>query len=283
MRFRKSLHHSRQVRHGFTLLELMVVFAVIGVLLALLLPAVQRVRESARASQCKNNMHQLGVALHGFESQHQTLPAGNDSANTNHHSWCTRILPFIDQAPLYQSYDWLKPWDDASSSTGMTNSAVTRTSLPIYLCPSEPMPARGDTNYGGNLGTVGTGLPIGFCYGDGWESGALTYINFPAPQTRTHPVSFGEFSDGLSQTFLVFEIAGRATLAAQWGNGGNCLGIQNPVNDKVMGETITSFHPLGGHALFADGRVAFISENSDLRVLQFLATRSRGEVAATEF
>ena len=275
MRSESHARRLRRIRNGFTLIELMVVLAVIGMLVALLLPAVQSARESARAMQCKNQMRQFGVALHAFESSYQTLPAGNDAANGNRHSWCTRILPFIDQAPLYNRYDWTKPWNDASG-----NGVLTQTTLPMFLCPSEPTPGQGETDYGGNLGTVGTGLPIGFCFGDGWESGALTYINFPAPQTRTRPVRFGEFSDGLSQTFMVFEIAGRSTAGARWGNGSNCLGIENPVNEKILGESITSFHPMGGHALFADGHVAFISESADLTVLEYLATRSRGEVAA---
>ena len=283
MHFEKQARNRRQIRNGFTLIELMVVLAVIGMLMALLLPAVQSVRESARSMQCKKQMHQLGLALHAFESQNQTLPAGNDSANANRHSWCTRILPFIDRASLYNSYDWAKPWDDASGPAGMRNSTVTQTTIPLFLCPSEPMPNRAETTYGGNLGTTRTGLPIGYCSGDGWESGALTYINYPAPRTRTSPVRFGEFSDGLSQTFMVFEISGRATQGIQWGNGGNCLGIENPVNDEVFGQTISSAHPMGGHALFADGHVAFISENSDLKVLEYLATRGRGEVAIADF
>lgn len=132
MRFEKHARNHRQIRNGFTLIELMVVLAVIGMLMALLLPAVQSVRESARSMQCKNQMHQLGLALHAFESQNQTLPAGNDSANANRHSWCTRILPFIDRASLYNSYDWAKPWDDASGPAGMRNSTVTQTTIPLF-------------------------------------------------------------------------------------------------------------------------------------------------------
>ncbi len=264
---------------GFTLLELMVVMAVIGMLVALLLPAVQSMRESARTLQCKNQMHQIGLALHSFESQQQSLPAGNDAANDFQHSWCTRILPYLDQASLYHRYDWSKPWNDTSVAPGGSNFDVTHRNVIVFNCPSEPSPVSGETDYGGNLGTVATGLPIGFCYGDGWDAGALTFINFPCPQQRKHPVRFGDISDGLSQTFLIFEIAGRLTEGARWGSGGNCLGIQNAVNNKVFGETISSFHNQGGHALFGDGRVSFISENADLQTLTYLATRSGGEVA----
>lgn len=283
MNHHRSLNDSHAPRVGFTLIELIVVIAVTGMLMAMLLPAVQSARESARSMRCKNQMRQLGLALHSFESQFQTLPAGNDVAGANLHSWCTRILPFLDQTPLHSRYDWNKAWNDATGAPGTTNYSATHTAVPMFVCPSEPTVSPGETNYGGNLGTVGTGLPIGFGYGDGWESGALAYIHFPAPNSRTDPVRLGEFSDGVSQTFMVFEIGGRTTPATQWGNGGNCLGIQNPVNDRVLGETISSFHTQGGHALFADGRVVFVNESADLNVLERLATRNRGEVTTTEF
>lgn len=275
---------ARDVRRGgLTLLELLVVIAIIAALMALSLPAVQRSRESARAMLCKNRMRQVGIALHSFESQNQKMPAGNDISSRFSHSWFTRILPMIDQASLYQRYDWSQRWDDAKGATGLTNNIVTATTVPLFVCPSTPTLLQGACDYGGNYGTTQTGLPAGFRIGDGWEAGALLVINSSGKSSRTSASRLGEFHDGLSQVILVYESAGRSSESGHWGAGTNCFGIEYPVNGNADGETIMSFHLAGGHVLFADGHVTFVSNNADLNLLARLATRNGNEPIESAF
>ena len=268
------------IRRGFTLIELLVAIAIIGALIALIFPAIQQAREAARRTQCKSQLRQLGMALHNFEEQHGTLPAGNDFENLRAHSWCTKILPFLDQAGLHAQYHWDQAWDATGTPLADFNYDLTHKSLAIFLCPSSIVYRDGGIDYGGNFGTSLTGLPVGFGVGEGWEAGAFAVINAGA-NCRRDPTRWSEFTDGLSQTFLVVECVDRIHSSGYWGSGTNCLGIEYPINGRdedSEGETIVSRHPQGGHALFADGHIAFLSNYIDMRVLGGLSTRGGNEV-----
>src|ERR1700709_905701 len=110
-------------RPGFTLIELLVVIAIIAILIALLLPAVQQAREAARRTQCKNNLKQIALGLHNYESTFSKLPLGvlgtsGTSSNKNQlTTWQTLILPYVDQAPLYGQYNFDVAYDNAINST----------------------------------------------------------------------------------------------------------------------------------------------------------------------
>lgn len=146
-------------KFGFTLIELLVVIAIIAILIALLLPAVQQAREAARRSSCKNNLKQIGLALHNYHEIHRVFPPAfidnNPAFNTSHLApdnlnalgWGTLILPSMDQAPLYNqigtqtggfAYNWM---DGNHDGTGSTTDAIAaaRTVLPAFICPSDPM------------------------------------------------------------------------------------------------------------------------------------------------
>ena len=142
-------------RSGFTLIELLVVIAIIAVLVAILLPAVQQAREAARRTQCKNNLKQMGLAMHNYESAHRTLPSGYlhayepvaNPGDANHMgiAWSTLLLPFLDRANLHADVNFDAPCFDVS------NQKARETVVPVFLCPSDPysegeMVVRDDTS-----------------------------------------------------------------------------------------------------------------------------------------
>jgi prepilin-type N-terminal cleavage/methylation domain-containing protein/prepilin-type processing-associated H-X9-DG protein len=265
-------------RNGFTIIELLASIAIVGVVLAMLLPAVQKARESARKTECKNNLRQMGVALLAHESQYGGLPPGRNADKGRNHSWATAVLPFLDQSALAENYHWDQAWNAA------LNRNVTDSDLVVFRCPSALENWAGKSDYGGNYGSSLTGLTPGFQRGFGWESGTLPPIEIQMPgDYRSEGVRFGEVSDGASQTFLVLEDADRpARQGGMWGNGHNCFAHDNgPINGQNSHE-IFSRHPGGAHALFADGSTQFLSESTDLLVLGALATRSQGEVVAQQ-
>lgn len=134
-------HRSRKLR-GFTLIELLVVIAIIAILIALLLPAVQQAREAARRSTCKNNMKQIGLAFHNYHDSYGCFAPAYilDTSNFNAHSWGAMILPYLDQAPLYNQFNFNAPFFSPNSSLGHTydNTTPSRTQVPVFNCPSTP-------------------------------------------------------------------------------------------------------------------------------------------------
>jgi prepilin-type N-terminal cleavage/methylation domain-containing protein len=147
--------HSTGVRQAFTLIELLVVIAIIAILIALLLPAVQQAREAARRSQCKNNLKQLGLALHNYHDVFRIFPQGNFPSVQNvgggrfglsnvspyyGFSVQTMLLPYMDQSPLYNQINFnLIALDNSTPAVpgGKTNSALRSTKIPGLLCPSD--------------------------------------------------------------------------------------------------------------------------------------------------
>lgn len=204
---------------GFTLVELLVVIAIIGTLIALLLPAVQRARESARRSLCSNQIKQLALAIHNHEDAYRVLPAGNRTMGNS--SWTksvfVQLLPFTEEQVIF---------DQISTATSGENLAWQR---PNFLCPSDPQPpliikARPSTNYAFNAGDTFTGVTQGTA-----SRGLFT-------QTRDVRFAFKDITDGLTNTILVSEIArtgvsGLLTppgmAACAWCSGGASWGSAN--------------------------------------------------------
>jgi prepilin-type N-terminal cleavage/methylation domain-containing protein len=126
-------------RRAFTLIELLVVIAIIAILIGLLLPAVQKVREAAARSQCSNNFKQIGLALHMYHDANQFFPLGDqgptDIFSGPRHRWCTYILPYIEQNPLFLTYN--VPAGFRGPNYATLNDAFFKTSVKTYLCPSD--------------------------------------------------------------------------------------------------------------------------------------------------
>ena len=175
-------HRSRQ-RKAFTLIELLVVIAIIAILVALLLPAVQSAREAARRSQCKNNLKQLGIAMHSYAETYgdhfpmsfdgtlpfPTTPAGQDTPEWLGVSWITTVLPFIDQENVYQI---IAPHLDDPSTGGRGYDhadvrAAARTAIPTLLCPSNPQAPVNNTTMTYRRSALGAELSGGPFYGSG--------------------------------------------------------------------------------------------------------------------
>jgi prepilin-type N-terminal cleavage/methylation domain-containing protein len=202
---------------GFTLVELLVVIAIIGVLVALLLPAVQMARESANRMSCSNNMKQVGLALHNFHDTNKALPPHR--LTFNYLTWPVMVMPFIEQQPLYDRFN-------IRASYASQPADVVQTNVEAYVCPSrratpaisigeptqpiDPVQDGATGDYGGNAGDNA-----------GWDNGPSA--SKPAPngvfvhgqmttvggliQTFKYDINFASISDGLSNTILIGEKA----------------------------------------------------------------------------
>ncbi len=274
---------------GFTLIELLVVIAIIAILIALLLPAVQQAREAARRSTCKNNLKQIGIALHNYHDTHKTLPPGwvNRTASTRGHGWAAMILPFMDQANLYNDIDF-----EAQPTSGA--SSVSGTIISAYLCPSDASSQR-NPDYGNN-----GKLNYPACIGDAGHGDAtsptdgLFFMN--------SSISFRDVTDGTSQTIAVGEnhLAikdvdgtpnGRIWMGKDPDGSASHGGISTlfrvdtdsafslPNNANVYGGA-NSLHTGGVHTLFADGSVHFISENINMATWGYLGRRDDGKTVS---
>jgi len=225
-------------RRGFTLVELLVVIAIIGILIALLLPAVQAAREAARRSQCTNNLKQIGLALHNYHDVHKVFPSGgiNHIAGGGINpaggwliNWAIAILPFLEQQPLYAQYDMRLPNNHAN------NKPVVQTSVPVFNCPSDMNAAKLETPESGNAnGQYRTSSYRGVtgyssnasCWFDceQWRTGGcpMEYrgvLHATGPDVRLDCESMATVIDGTSNTLAVGEYSTitRIRRATFWG------------------------------------------------------------------
>ena len=293
-------------RPAFTLVELLVVIAIIGVLIALLLPAVQQAREAARRMQCSNSLKQLGLALHNYHDTHGRFPqgispyvgSGNDS---NLPIWSVAILPFIEQDAVYEQIKQ----DTNNFSIQVTagnNTKVAWQPLAAFACPSDIMGPQntfrgnnGKSNYmasGGTMEDVGTaGTYVG--------NGEFAESNFNGIFAYEVARGMRDVTDGTSNTLMVGERDGGAVAGpevsrrrgAEWSMTDTaqlfdrvfCAAmIEFPINSPNAGfepwRTYGSFHPGGAMFVFGDAHVQFLSETIDGRTFEALATRAKGEV-----
>jgi prepilin-type N-terminal cleavage/methylation domain-containing protein/prepilin-type processing-associated H-X9-DG protein len=227
--------------YGFTLIELLVVIAIIAILIALLLPAVQQAREAARRSQCKNNLKQLGLALHNYLDTHSVFPPfktwnnGTDCAggpdgwtNQGGYSWMVMIMPFVDQAPAYSRIDFINHHSQASCPNSSNSWAqINNTAIGAFLCPSDPTPASNGSSTGTNYAGVISVSSLSQL-GPGATAGTIPAVRnlafFQMSGAGAVRVSATDIQDGTSNTIAVAEVfRGRATAV----RGGATWGLQN--------------------------------------------------------
>ncbi len=275
----------------FTLVELLVVIAVIGVLVAMLLPAVQAAREAARRTHCQSNLHQIGTALLNYEQQHKELPIGiiGYAAPQLLISWNVQLLPFIEHESLWEQYRLDLP------SYEPPNRELGSVVLSIFLCPSTPNDKllsttsswRGlaFTDYGGIYGVEG----------EGRNHPDFGNPDIPDPPKQTlhddslgvmlydEPVSLQQITDGTAHTAIVAEALSRRIPTMEWANGHNIFAQEQstPINIELgideIADEIGSPHPGGALVTFCDGHVAFLGNDLDQNTLNALLTRSGGE------
>jgi prepilin-type N-terminal cleavage/methylation domain-containing protein len=264
---------------GFTLVELLAVLAIIGTLIGLLLPAVQRAREAGRSMQCNNNLKQMGLALANYEQAKKRFPPGNDQIGSRLHAWSSFILPFLEQSAVSDRIDYTKPWDDPAS-----NLSKVDITIPTYVCPSGVKRFPGKQDYGGILGAYikpnGEAI-VPLTTRD--EHGGILYATDHEYKLSATAASV---SDGLSKTLLVAEAVDREMAGgsdtrlhgdACWACGNNCFPLNSrAINDPSV-DAFRSHHVDGLNSLYGDGHISFLSDRLDVRVLIAICTRAGGE------
>jgi prepilin-type processing-associated H-X9-DG protein len=248
--------------------ELLVVIAIIGVLIGLLLPAVQKIREAANRTVCKNNMHQLGLALHMYHDSFREFPRGADK---NYWAWSVYILPFVEQDSLYQQLD---PAHNTLRAT-LSNPVkleLMQTPLKVFICPSDSNETLNDNrpfNFDPNTYII----PKSNYPGNGGNLGGSGIFS------TGKPIGLKDVTDGTSSTFLVGERAStQGRFAALWGG----WDVTGPPAESLWGYTLyrmmdgysgtsvpfpdqafSSLHTGGCNFLLCDGSVHFVSQAID--------------------
>jgi prepilin-type N-terminal cleavage/methylation domain-containing protein/prepilin-type processing-associated H-X9-DG protein len=299
-------------RHAFTLIELLVVIAIIAVLIGLLLPAVQKVREAASRIKCQNNLKQIGLAFHNYESTYGKFPQGDIKA-LPYTSALTAVLPWIEQGNVANLYNFKLNWDDTANVTAIQQQIKT------FQCPSVPNGGRLDTSpmapsnkttpractdYSA-VNAIKSGIPQ-TCFGvpagtPNTDPRVIGVMNAVAPST------IGSITDGTSNTIMMAEAAGRPDFYAAgpklvspassgcsackeggWADPNNAFSIDGanpdgsvpgPCSINCSGNSeVFAFHPGLANVVMADGSVRGIKDSIPLCTLGAMVTKAGGEI-----
>jgi len=295
-------------KSGFTLIELLVVIAIIAVLVSILLPAVQQAREAARASQCRSNLKQIGIALHNYHEVFGALPPGVVHKNGNQnvaalgsYGWGTFILPQLDQGTMFEAMQ--TNGSDLDELLRNTSQPAARDlvfkSIAVYRCPSDTAPdlntkREWDTPYSTFFNNqpvhLATSNYVGIS-GSRWATPEDWIVNRLDPYGvfwGDSRVQFKDITDGLSNTFIVgerdWELGWAANWVGQrnyvgtgiWGSRQNLAILDVKINDPLLqpngnpavSRGFSSTHTGGVHFLLGDGRVQFVSQDIEFNNVQ---------------
>ena len=298
---------------GFTLVELLVVIAIIGILVALLLPAVQAAREAARRTQCVNNFKQVGVGIHGYENSHGFLPSGLDNFTLavpcslpSHHpslaygitgwGWGTWILPYIEEEGIYSQITFKPP---AQMHTPKPNFVAAGMKVATYLCPSDIKGyeliacCSGISNGGTPNEDVAKTNMAGVADSRDWTCDpdkAWGRVDADGAMYQCSYLKLAKITDGTSHTLMVGEVVGSLGATDNFGfywvswdalhtaNGINLASRIEPQRANSVDEgSFASFHPGGCHFVFCDGHASFITEDIDKATLASITTRANDD------
>ena len=297
---------TRRRKRGFTLVELLVVIAIIGILVALLLPAIQAAREAARRMQCTNHLKQIGLANHNYHDTYRRFPYGVNAAWG--HSWTTHILGHIEQTGLAEIVPWTDSgWWGANDANSQAFKQLARAQISTFRCPSQPGPKTGDvnglsgrfiTNYLGNAGGNARHDNRG-SNGMDRSNGIFLACRFNVSNTRA-PYGIPDVTDGTSTTLLVGEsihlldgvncnICDRFSfyhMNADSGSGSDFSEVLGSTFYKINTQAInnserecafSSMHPGGCNGVLADGSTRFFADSIDITTWRGLGSRNGGE------
>jgi prepilin-type N-terminal cleavage/methylation domain-containing protein/prepilin-type processing-associated H-X9-DG protein len=306
----------RRRGRGFTLVELLVVIAIIGILVALLLPAVQAARESARRTQCVNNLKQLGLAVHNYHDTFKKLPEGvspwaegaRPATNLTGQGWILTMLPQLEQQPLFNQF---APYLTSSmlSGGGIAHpncAAAMQTRLPVLECPSDDTRERIRTDQYQWTGIQVATTSYKGCIGDTRMGGAASIHPGTEPDCHNTNGCNGTFyrnayqdglnlakmTDGTSNTFLIGEdvVEQNQHSTAFYANGdyASCHAPLNyfpkpPTPDQWWNViSFRSRHPGGANFCLADASVRFVPQVINYTTYRQISTKANGETATID-
>lgn len=287
-------------RKAFTLVELLVVIAIIGILVALLLPAVQAAREAARRIHCANNFKQAGLALQNFHAARRTFPVGMHDVSGNFFSWSAFILPYLEETVVADQIRF----NEGYFSTH--NAPLSATLISAYVCPTD-LQGGEFSNYSSRFRPPPAD-PLDDCRNTNicgvsdsqeWLTSHWTTPKiFPANDGilgANKPCSIAQIRDGTSNTLIVGEVtgAGPGSHSSHIWIAYNILDTRDGINSSLTTGPggaappaywaftgFSSFHPGGCHFAFADGHIQFLTDEIASDLLVALTTRAKGEIAA---